>query len=270
MAERLPPFVLETSGALRCLKFGNSHFCRCININTEIFGIFAIPTRALPHSSCHIPRFFFASRMLLGIPTRHTRERFKPGSVGFRAKSWWFQVFTAPIARDQTWPMLMKLCLKWSFTLETTWHIAESGAPHLSTLIVPCLRLPAAFPRERRCHSCCSLRNAVPDNIVIGDEADPLTLLRVILKQHGLLWLNISQWIERLFTQGPPGYLHTSIPKTSWKMPTAGRQRNWRLAKQFSWGCCSCCPPQAPCLCCMQPVLSIGSCMKGIYPAFVP
>lgn len=122
---------------------------------------------------------------------------------------------------------------------ETSGHMAESGLKSIihspSTflwnamgkfqqchigdgLIVPCLRLPAPFPRERCCHSCCSLRNAVG-------------------KRGLLLWWNTSQWIETAtisFIHGLTGY-HLKHPEM---VRTAGQQRNWWFAKQFCWGCC--------------------------------
>ena len=92
--------------------------CGCIHINIEIFGIFA-------HSSYHIPKILSASRMRLGIPTRHTRERFKPWSVGIQVCS--CASVPTPISRDQTWPMLMKLGLKRSSTLKTRLGCLGSG-----------------------------------------------------------------------------------------------------------------------------------------------
>lgn len=126
-----------------------------------------------------------------------------------------------------------------SFNFPLPCHGKVSAMSHLRWLIVPCLRLPAAFPRERCCHSCCSLRNAVG-------------------KRGLLLWWNIFQWIEtaRLsFIHGLPGYLHT------WNGSNSGTTK----LKVCEAILLRVLPHQTtPCLCCMRPVLSIGS-GKGIW-----
>lgn len=93
-----------------------------LSLETVIFACASISTlKSLgyspcpPHPSYHIPKILSASRMRLGIPTRHTRERFKPWSVGIQLCG--CASVPTPISRDQTWPMLMKLGLKRSSTL---------------------------------------------------------------------------------------------------------------------------------------------------------